>query len=182
MDLRQFLRKGHQVAQRVVPARSHQRSAKAFWGFSESHPSGSQIWSLNRKAFLHRYRSPNGSDLLFASEDRNQMGSSSRPFCGGMLTDKPIHLNVDAASFTVHTLEKLQTTHPFMSILHCSHPLSPKVAVRPSAKTKLTRLVNLSRSRCVTVPSSLVSSNRSTTLIDCQWAMCRFSPSPKMPF
>src|SRR5262245_10425999 len=108
MDLCQFLGKGHQVTHAVGPARSHQRSTKAFWGFSESHRNGSEIWSLNCEAFLQRYRSPNGSDLLFASQDRNQMGSSSRPFCRGMLTDRPIQVDFDAASFTVHTLEKLQ--------------------------------------------------------------------------
>src|SRR5260370_6614476 len=55
-----------------------------------------------------------------------------------------------------------------------------KLVVSPVQKTSVSSFEKRSFSRMTVVPSSS-SSNLSTSLIDCQCAMCRVSPSPKMP-
>jgi hypothetical protein len=55
-----------------------------------------------------------------------------------------------------------------------------RMAISPEQKTRVSSFENRSFSRMMVFPSSS-SSDLSTSLTDCQWAMCRASPSPKIP-
>src|SRR5258708_7495507 len=55
-----------------------------------------------------------------------------------------------------------------------------RVAISPEQKTSVSSFENRSFSRMMVFPSSS-SSDLSTSLTDCQCAMCRASPSPKIP-
>src|SRR5258707_15142139 len=55
-----------------------------------------------------------------------------------------------------------------------------RLVISPVHKTSVSSFENLSFSRMTVFPSSS-SSDLSTSLIDCQCAMCRDLPSPKIP-
>ncbi len=64
--------------------------------------------------------------------------------------------------------------------MSCPERVHLKIAVIPEEKTTVSSFENRSFSRMTIEPSSS-SSVLSTVLIDCQFAICRASPSPKTP-